>query len=258
MTLAFLQLPPAERQLYIAEAAARRGLSPVVLEKDFWVCWLLGIVFKSSFRDAIVFKGGTSLSKVFGVINRFSEDIDLSLVPAFVGLDEPDAAAGLSRGQANKWMARAEAACTIAVRDTLAPEIAAAVEANLGEHTEAWLTFEVDAGSHSPILLFHYPTTQPPALEYLKRSVKLEFGSLTDQRPTGSHAVRPWIADVLPGAGTIRADSRDPERCRTAGQRSGRSRGAIAAPPVAHRLFLCSNGFLDGETAVSNVRHACL
>jgi hypothetical protein len=200
MTLAFLQLPPAERKLYIEEAAARRGLSPVVLEKDFWVCWLLGIVFTSSFRDAIVFKGGTSLSKVFGVINRFSEDIDLSLVPAFVGLEEPDAAAGLSRGQANKWMERAEAACTIAVRDTLAPEIAAAVETNLGEHTDAWLTFEVDAGSHSPILLFHYPTTQPPALEYLKRSVKLEFGSLTDQRPTGSHAVRPWIADVLPDA----------------------------------------------------------
>jgi hypothetical protein len=200
MTLAFLQLPPAERKLYIEEAAARRGLSPVVLEKDFWVCWLLGIVFKSSFRDAIVFKGGTSLSKVFGVINRFSEDIDLSVVPAFVGLDEPDAAAGLSRGQANRWMERAEAACTVAVRDKLAPEIAAAVEANLGENTEAWLTFEVDAGSHSPILLFHYPTTQPPALEYLKRSVKLEFGSLTDQRPTGSHAVRPWIADVLPDA----------------------------------------------------------
>lgn len=50
------------------------------------------------------------------------------------------------------------------------------------------------------MLLFHYPTTQPSALEYLKRSVKLEFGSLTEQRPTGSHPVRPWIADVLPDA----------------------------------------------------------
>ena len=73
MTLAFLRLSPEERKLYIAEAAARRGLSPVILEKDFWVCWLLGILFESSFGDAIVFKGGTSLSKVFGVINRFSD-----------------------------------------------------------------------------------------------------------------------------------------------------------------------------------------
>ncbi len=198
MTLAFLQLSPDERKLYIEEAAARRGVSPVIVEKDFWVSWLLGIVFGASFREAIVFKGGTSLSKVFGVINRFSEDIDLSLAPAFLGLDEPHADAGLSRGQANKWMERAEAACTTVVREKLAPEIATAIEMCLGRSKGPWLTFEVDIGSHSPVLLFHFPTTQPTALEYLKRSVKLEFGSLTDQRPTGSHAVRPLIAEVLP------------------------------------------------------------
>ena len=74
------------------------------------------------------------------------------------------------------------------------------MERQLGEGESPWLTFEVDAHSHSPVLLFHYPTTQPPALDYLKRSVKLEFGSLTEQQPTASHAVRPWIADVLPEA----------------------------------------------------------
>lgn len=200
MTLAFLELPAAERKVYIDEAAARRALSPVIVEKDFWVSWLLGILFQSSFRDAIVFKGGTSLSKVFGVINRFSEDIDLSLAPAFLGLDEPDAMAALSKGQASKWMERAETMCTAVVRDALAPEISAGLEGQLGEGESPWLTFEVDAHSHSPVLLFHYPTTQPPALDYLKRSVKLEFGSLTEQRPTASHAVRPWIADVLPQA----------------------------------------------------------
>jgi hypothetical protein len=199
MTLAFLRLSADERKLYIDEGAARRGLSPVILEKDFWVCWLLGVLFESAFRDAIVFKGGTSLSKVFGVIDRFSEDIDLSLAPAFLGLDEPDANA-LSKGQANKWMEHAEETCTAVVREKLAPEIVTAVEAGLGKGEGPWLTFEVDASSHSPVLLFHYPTRQPPALEYLRRSVKLEFGSLTDQRPTASHAVRPWIADVLPEA----------------------------------------------------------
>jgi hypothetical protein len=198
MTLAFLELPAGERKVYIDEAAARRGLAPVIVEKDFWVCWLLSILFQSSFRDAIVFKGGTSLSKVFGVINRFSEDIDLSLAPAFLGLDEPDATAALSKGQASKWMERAETKCTAVVRDAVAPEISAAILASLGAVEQSWLTFEIDAHSHSPVLLFHYPTTQPPALDYLKRSVKLEFGSLTEQRPTGSHAVRPWIADVLP------------------------------------------------------------
>ena len=159
MTLAFLELPAGERKVYIDEAAARRGLAPVLVEKDFWVCWLLGILFQSSFRDAIVFKGGTSLSKVFGVINRFSEDIDLSLAPAFLGLDEPEATAALSKGQAGKWMERAEAKCTTVVRDALAPEIAAAFEEQLGDTESPWLTFEVDAHSHSPVLLFHYGCT---------------------------------------------------------------------------------------------------
>jgi predicted nucleotidyltransferase component of viral defense system len=79
MRLSFLELPGHERRLYFEQAAARRGLSAVVLEKDFWVCWLLGVLFRSEFRDRLVFKGGTSLSKVFRVIERFSEDIDLSL-----------------------------------------------------------------------------------------------------------------------------------------------------------------------------------
>ena len=83
MKLDFFKLPPNERRLYIEQAAFRRNVSPVVMEKDFWVCWLLGILFESEFAGSLVFKGGTSLSKVFGVIERFSEDIDLSLSPAF-------------------------------------------------------------------------------------------------------------------------------------------------------------------------------
>ena len=98
MRLGFLELGAEDRRLYIEQAAARRDVSPVVLEKDFWVCWLLGILFGSAFADSLVFKGGTSLSKVFGVIDRFSDDIDLSLSPEFLGLPE----AGTSRNQANK------------------------------------------------------------------------------------------------------------------------------------------------------------
>ncbi len=53
MTLGFLRLSPDERKLYIDEAAARQGLSPIILEKDFWVCWLLDMLFESSFRDLL-------------------------------------------------------------------------------------------------------------------------------------------------------------------------------------------------------------
>ena len=60
-----------------------------MLEKDFWVSWVLGVLFDSRFADALVFKGGTSLSKVSGVIDRFSEDIDLSLAPGFLTSASP-------------------------------------------------------------------------------------------------------------------------------------------------------------------------
>ncbi|HVC97027.1 MAG TPA: nucleotidyl transferase AbiEii/AbiGii toxin family protein [Pirellulales bacterium] len=196
MKLAFLELPSNERRLYIEQVALRRNVTPVVLEKDFWVCWLLAVLFESEFSGNLVFKGGTSLSKVFGAIERFSEDIDLSLSPAFLNLPE----AGTSRNQANKWMAKAEATCGVAVRDQIAPAIEAVVDGVLGKRDQTWFEFMTDANTNSPVLLFHYPSSQPPGFEYLRRSVKMEFGSLTDQQPVGRHPIRPWVADVLPDA----------------------------------------------------------
>ncbi len=196
MKLEFLTLPKDERRLYLEQAAVRRSLSPVILEKDFWVCWLLGILFESEFSGDLVFKGGTSLSKVFGAIDRFSEDIDLSLSPSFLNLPE----AVKSRNQANKWMTRAEKACSQAVETQIAPALEATVVGVLGEREPAWFEFLIDPGTKSPVLLFHYPSTQPAGFAYLKRSVKLQFGSLTDQQPSNRHTVRPWVADVLPAA----------------------------------------------------------
>jgi len=196
MRLHFLTLPADERRLYIEQAAVRRNVSPVLLEKDFWVCWLLGILFGSKFADALVFKGGTSLSKVFGVIDRFSEDIDLSLSPAFLKLPE----AGIGRNQANKWMTKAETACGAAVQTQIGPAMETAVSEVLGKNDRAWFEFATDSNTNSPVLLFHYPSSQPAGLDYLRRSVKLEFGSLTDQQPAGRHPIRPWLADVLPDA----------------------------------------------------------
>jgi Nucleotidyl transferase AbiEii toxin, Type IV TA system len=196
MKLAYLELTPEERRLYVEQAAVRRSVSPVVLEKDFWVCWLLGVLFTSEFAGSLVFKGGTSLSKVFGVIDRFSEDIDLSLSPEFLKLPE----AGPSRTQANKWMTKAEAACAEAVRVQISPALERAVEAVLGKRSGGWFEFLTDPNTNSPVLLFHYPSTQTAGFDYLKRSVKLEFGSLTDQQPTGRHAVSPWVAETLPEA----------------------------------------------------------
>lgn len=196
MKLDFLELSPNEQRLYIEQAAIHRNVSPVIMEKDFWVCWLLGILFDSEFAKHLVFKGGTSLSKVFGVIDRFSEDIDLSLSPTFLRLPE----AGATRNQAHKWMAKAEAACEVAVRTQIMPALEAMVVDILGKNEQVRFEFLKDSNTNSPVLLFHYPSSQPTGFEYLKRSVKLEFGSLTDQQPIGHHTIRPWVAEVIPTA----------------------------------------------------------
>jgi len=191
--LSFLGLPASEQALYIVEAASRRGISPVILEKDFWVCWLLAVLYGSPFASSVVFKGGTSLSKVFGAIDRFSEDIDLSLAPEFLGLQTP----GTGKSQ-SKWMKNAEATCGKAVQEQIAPELEKVIVAVLGTRPQPWLEYQTDSRTKSPVLLFHYPSTQPTGFAYLKRSVKLEFGSLTDQKPTGRYQVQPWIAETIP------------------------------------------------------------
>ncbi len=200
MHLQFLLLPPEERRLYFEQAAQRRSLSPVVVEKDFWVCWLLSLLFNSQIGDVLVFKGGTSLSKVFGVIARFSEDIDLSVSPDFLALPDIEQLPQVSRNRANQWMKEAEAKCAMAVQQEIQPGLERAVAAVLGPRETAWFEFLTDSTTNSPVLLFHYPTTQPPGLKYLNRVVKLEFGSLTDQRPVGRHIVRPWLVEEIPQA----------------------------------------------------------
>ncbi|RLS54233.1 MAG: nucleotidyl transferase AbiEii/AbiGii toxin family protein [Planctomycetota bacterium] len=199
MKLQFLDLPVEERRIYMQEAAARRDISPIVMEKDFWVCWLLRLLFESEFASHLVFKGGTSLSKVYGIINRFSEDIDLSLSPCFLDLPDPPELKA-SRRQRDKWMKEAEQKCGEVVRDRLAPVLEKTVSETLGQPDGNWLEFVQDPTSNSPVLLFHYPTIQDAGYEYLARTVKLELGSLTDQQPTGSHPIRPWVAEELSGA----------------------------------------------------------
>lgn len=64
-------------------------MNPAIIEKDFWVCWVLKKLFASNqLADQLVFKGGTSLSKVLQLIDRFPEDIDLVLNWQLLGYEK--------------------------------------------------------------------------------------------------------------------------------------------------------------------------
>ena len=185
------------------QAASRLNLQSAIIEKDFWVCWMLGLLFApDGWGDSLVFKGGTALSKAFGVLRRFSEDLDLSVSPHVLGIDENLVKDAVSRRQRDRWMEEMEWKCCAWVEQYLHPALEAKVEAILGKCSSEkgkWLEYERDTAMPSPVLYFNYPCEFPEGASYIRRQVKLEFGSLTDPHPTGRHRVSPWLVEVLSG-----------------------------------------------------------
>lgn len=85
----WLNLSDQDRSISIKQASARSGvLSTKAIEKDWWVTLVLKALFNSDLAQHLSFKGGTSLSKGWGLIERFSEDIDLAIERSFLGFEE--------------------------------------------------------------------------------------------------------------------------------------------------------------------------
>src|SRR6202022_1936148 len=101
----FAQLPAAERAIVFREAATRLKLgTATIVEKDFWVCWTLQRVFSNPALPGPLFKGGTSLSKAYKIIERFSEDVDIVLdrhALGFIGEQDPTNIAGTNKRTRN-------------------------------------------------------------------------------------------------------------------------------------------------------------
>jgi hypothetical protein len=217
MTL-FAALPDRERAAFTREAAARLDVSPIIVEKDFWVCWLLGVIFAApALGPHLVFKGGTSLSKVYGIIHRFSEDIDLSVSPALLGWQESELDNAPSQTQRQKRFEKLEAACAAQVEHGFQNVLETQVRIELGNKIGGggWLTYQIDPLSKSPLLLFNYPSALPPEVSYIQRLVRLEFGALTDQAPTGKHRIAPMLTESIPGIcddGQAEVVALEPER----------------------------------------------
>lgn len=197
----FLALSPQRVANAFGQAATNRAIHPVMVEKDFWVCWLLAVLFSQpELSSYLVFKGGTSLSKVFGAIDRFSEDIDLSVAPEFVGAKSAAFDALTTRTKRDTAIREMQRLCGLKTERRIMPDLEAAIRAILGTPTvdANWLNYEIDQQTQAPTINFRYPAIQASAFEYIRRVVKLEMGSLTDQQPTGIYTVRPWVADDYP------------------------------------------------------------
>src|SRR3954464_8018343 len=131
----FAKLPASDRGDAIRTAAERRGLNAVIVEKDFWVCWALKRLFTLPDPPAgLLFKGGTSLSKVFGVIERFSEDVDLSFNRAELGFSgESDPLNALTGKKRKHGLEALTETCQRVIREKLLPQLLAVFGDALGE-----------------------------------------------------------------------------------------------------------------------------
>lgn len=198
-------LPAKERAALFGETGASHGVSDTIIEKDFWVCWSLRRLFglPKGTTASFVFKGGTSLSKAFSAIRRFSEDIDLSFGRAELGYtgDRDPEKEGISKKQAARLIDDLVGDVGRHIAGKLLPALRVAIVEQLGEPANSEWTLEIDA-SDAQTVNFHYPTALPAAeyegMAYITPRVKLELGARGDPWPTEEKVIRPYAADYYP------------------------------------------------------------
>jgi len=179
-------LPAGQRQELFSESAARKGVTPAIIEKDFWVCWTLSRLFGHEvLAKLLMFKGGTSLSKVFHLIERFSEDIDLILDWRVVTEDGP--LKKPSNSQQDKHNKAINAQARAYIGEVLAPVVTSALS--------PVCSCTVDA-KDGHVINVHYPAAFSDA--YLRPEVRLEIGPLASWFPFEEYQIRPYAAELFP------------------------------------------------------------
>jgi hypothetical protein len=182
--------PDVRFQLFTQTGEAM-DLPAYLTEKDFWVCWTLKHLFSiKDIREHLIFKGGTTLSKVYGIINRFSEDIDLTLDRKVFGFEDnlEEASSNKQRDRLIKEMTEK---CSTYVCGELHDILQKQFVTSLSDLSWKLTTDTKDPDEQT--LLFYYPTVFL-ASEYNKPVVKLEFGSKSDLWPTEKSQVVSYAA----------------------------------------------------------------
>jgi hypothetical protein len=120
-------------------------------------------------------------------------------VIALVGVDVDAFEKTPGRARRDAAMKDMQRLCCVKAKENITPLLEKTITSYLGEAPRGrWLTYEEDHQSQSPVIYFHYPGGTATGLTYIRRDVKLELGSLTDQQPIGRRVIRPWVADAFP------------------------------------------------------------
>jgi len=196
MPESFLHLDAQEQSQIYRALAPQLARSPVVLEKDVWVCWVLQTLFTMPGRLPMAFKGGTSLSKVFGVIARFSEDVDITLdYRGLVSSFDPFAE-GVSKTRLKKFSEDLKSFVRDHAYDVVAPHIQKTLVAEFDSNAAA---FRLELSENGEQMRLHYPSVLETSGDYVGNSVLIEFGGRNITEPNAEHNVEPDIAPHVTG-----------------------------------------------------------
>ena len=195
----FLHSPPERQKKACLELQDEMHLHAQSVEKDLWVCWTLRELFSlPGVGEHLTFKGGTSLSKAWKLIRRFSEDIDLIVdkeALGFGGDAAPDKAA--SKKQRKARLEALMAASRQWVQGSLQPALATRIATALGNDAACKLEVDPDMPDGQCILL-HYPSAFENEAGYIKPVVKIELGARSDDWPNSECPIQPYLAERFP------------------------------------------------------------
>lgn len=189
----WLQLSDADRLLSLEQASARSGISPKAIEKDWWVTLVLRAVFSTKYAEHILFKGGTSLSKCYNLIQRFSEDIDLSIERDFLGFSED-----LSKTQVKKLKKAATEFTSTFLREEVERQILVlgAPEGMVNVVADPISAILPDMDPQT--IRISYPSLLDPVV-YIEDSVKLEVSSRSLKEAGIERFINSILSEYMPG-----------------------------------------------------------
>jgi hypothetical protein len=192
-----------ERAKYFQEATARSEniKNVIIIEKDFWVCWTLDQIFSNqTLSPHVTFKGGTSLSKCYGIIDRFSEDIDLTLSKQYIGITaENDPATVTGTNQRGIRLKQLTEKVKNKITNNVKPILIEGFRNSLSTYfDDAEWKLETDEEDEQS-LIFHYPSCfEKKSDGYIQSSIKLEFGARGDSNPCETKSVTTYAQQLLP------------------------------------------------------------
>lgn len=192
----FLEMPNQDRQDVFEDEANRLDTLPTYIEKDFWVCLTINILYNALPSDCprLLFKGGTSLSKAYQLIERFSEDIDFTIFREDIGFEDSKDPALATNKRQKQLSGELKQAASDYICNKLKENLEK-VAVTLSSECRVSLDSE---DKERLTLLLHYPSLfMKDSGAYVQPHVKLEGGGRSALDPNELHTIKPFIANTL-------------------------------------------------------------